>query len=195
MDTSYCKSVLKQLLERGLGLNTNCPQLKDTPERMAKMYAEVFSSVGKEFNEVTVFPNENGRQDIIISDCIPFASTCEHHFVPFMGHCWVLYIPNTEFIVGFSKFARIVDFFSKRPQTQERLVNDIADFIMDKASPKGVMVYARAKHSCAMCRGVKSGPTNGLSISTTRGVFHEAKELELRGIELIKLSLLSEQVL
>ena len=122
-------------------------------------------------------------------DCIPFTSVCEHHILPFSGFCWILYVPNSDTVIGFSKFARIVSYFAARPQIQERLVRQIADYIEEVAKPEGVMVFSRAKHLCAMCRGAKSGPTNGLTTSTVRGVFREGSGLELRGLEMIKLSI------
>jgi GTP cyclohydrolase IA len=172
-----------------IGVNTKLPGTRDTPKRMVNAYKELFSGMTEEPPTLTTFPNENSSSDIVMSDCIPFNSYCEHHIMPFQGVCWILYIPNVDTIIGFSKFARIVKYFASRPQIQERLVSQIADFIEAVAKPRGVMVFSRAKHLCAMCRGAKSGPTNGLTTSTVRGIFSESPSLELKGLEMIKLSI------
>ena len=182
----------KYFLE-SIGVDTDLPGTKDTPRRIVNAYKELFRGLREDPPKMTTFPNELGTDDIIMSDCIPFNSTCEHHVLPFTGFCWVLYIPNEETVIGFSKFARIVSHFASRPQIQERLVKQIADYIEKEASPKGVMVFSRAKHMCAMCRGAKSGPSNGLTTSTVRGVFKESTSLELKGLEMIKLSISLER--
>jgi len=184
----FAKKDIESFIENGLDLDTNTPHLKDTPERVAKAYRELCKGLYEEPPKVTVFPNTDDIHDIVMSDCIPFTSVCSHHLLPFWGKCWVLYIPE-QFIVGFSKFARIVEHLAARPTVQEKLVNEVADFIMENAQPRGVMVFSRAKHACAMFRGAKSGESNGLTTSTVRGVFKENSTLESRGLEMIKISL------
>jgi len=127
---------------------------------------------------------------MVIFKDIPFYSMCEHHFLPFSGYCWILYIPNKDKVVGYSKFSRVLQHFAARPQLQERLVTQVADYIMEQSQPQGVMVYARAKHGCAQCRGAKQGSQSGMTTSVVRGKFEG--DMEQKGLEMIKISLALE---
>lgn len=137
---------------------------KDTPKRIAKMYTdELFSSLSTPITELekqmTVFKKEsslyNTEMNNIVVENIHFSSTCEHHWLPFTGNITIEYLPN-DCILGLSKFPRVVEFFSKKPQLQERLVNEIGDFLVGQLKPKYLKVTATAEHSCVACRGVKS---------------------------------------
>lgn len=129
------------------GLDMTDENLVDTPRRMAEMWKELFYGYGKEPEiKLTTFDSEKYRDMVICRD-IPVSSMCSHHMLPFTGVCHIAYIPKDR-IVGLSKIPRIVDHFSHRPQNQERLVAEIADFMMEKLSPQGVLVTMQAEHMC-----------------------------------------------
>jgi GTP cyclohydrolase I len=182
----------KGLLE-SVGLNLNEPGLKKTPYRIAKMYInELLAGLKKKSPGVTSFPNVRNYIGIVMSDCIEFWSICEHHFLPFGGMAWVLYIPENK-LIGYSKFARIVDHFARRPQLQENLCSDVADYIVQECNVRGVMVYMRAKHGCTQCRGVKASSRSGLTTNVTKGVFQDSG-LEEKGLQMIRISLCMEGI-
>jgi len=133
---------------------------ENTPLRVAKMYCnELFKNRNganlEELNSrMKVFPNENVDTPITISG-IEFCSTCEHHWLPFMGTVTVSYVPDLN-IVGLSKIPRVVKYFSQRPQLQERLTNDIGKYLVELLNPKSLTVEVKATHTCVMCRGAES---------------------------------------
>jgi GTP cyclohydrolase I len=154
-----------------LGLDLTDPNLVETPERVAKMYFELFQGLSEGAEpKVTFFPNEERYTAMVMEKDIPFYSLCSHHFVPFYGHVHVAYIPN-ESIVGLSKMARIVEFYARRPQLQERLTEQIAGFMAEKLDPQGVMVVVEARHLCVEMRGVKK-PGALTVTSAIRGIFN-----------------------
>ena len=154
-----------------LGLDLHDPNLVETPERVAKMYLELFEGLAEGAEpKVTFFPNDERYSAMVIEKDIPFYSLCSHHFVPFYGHAHVAYIPN-ESIVGLSKMARIVEFYARRPQLQERLTEQIARYMNAKLDPQGVMVVVEARHLCVEMRGVKK-PGALTVTSAIRGIFN-----------------------
>ncbi|HEX4441711.1 MAG TPA: GTP cyclohydrolase I FolE [Thermoanaerobaculia bacterium] len=154
-----------------LGLDLSDPNLVETPERVAKMYFELFHGLSEGAEpKVTFFPNEERYTAMVMEKEIPFYSLCSHHFVPFYGHVHVAYIPN-ESIVGLSKMARIVDFYARRPQLQERLTEQIAGYMNEKLDPQGVMVVVEARHLCVEMRGVQK-PGALTVTSAIRGIFN-----------------------
>ena len=155
-----------------LGLDLLEPNLRRTDERVADMYLEMFHGL-REGSEpaVTTFPNDEKYSHMVMEKRIPFYSMCSHHLVPFYGHAHMAYIPN-ETIVGLSKFSRILEFYAKRPQLQERLTEQIADCLVEKLRPRGAMVVIEARHLCVEMRGVKKPGALTLT-SAIRGVFHE----------------------
>lgn len=148
-----------------MGLNLDDPSLKDTPKRVAKMYVnETCGGLFAEPPKITTFPlDANTSRDMVIIKDIPFSSLCEHHFQPFIGTVTVAYIPTDE-IMGLSKAARITDYYSARPQVQERLCGMIADHLNEAIKPKGILVMIKAEHMCMSLRGVKK---HGSSTITT----------------------------
>lgn len=128
--------------------------LRDTPDRIERMYAEVFAGLNQKEPDITVFNNTEGYRDMIIVKDIPFFSFCEHHVLPFIGKAHVGYIPRTKYI-GLSKIARVVDFFGKRLQVQERLTDQIASYLFNKMDAQGVIVMVEAEHLCMTIRGVR----------------------------------------
>ncbi len=155
-----------------LGLDLEDPNLVDTDMRVAKMYAEMFHGL-KEGNEprVTTFPNDEGYSGMVMETNIPFYSMCSHHLVPFYGHAHMAYVPN-ERIVGLSKLPRILEFYAKRPQLQERLTEQVVTYLEDRLDPQGAMVVIEARHLCVEMRGVKK-PGALTVTSAIRGIFKE----------------------
>lgn len=160
-----------------LGVDRDDPNLKDTPKRVATMYLEMFHGL-KEGAEpkITTFPNEEGYQAMVMERDIPFYSMCAHHLVPFYGHAHIAYIPGKR-IVGLSKVPRILEFYAKRPQIQERLTEQVADYLWQHLEPLGVMVVIEARHLCMEMRGVKKPGTLTVT-SAIRGAFENAKVRE-----------------
>lgn len=143
--------------------------LKNTPERVARMYAELLAGK-KEDPSVhlqSVFTEK--YDEIVLLRDIPFYSICEHHLMPFIGKAAVAYLPD-GMVLGVSKLARIVDCFARRLQVQERLTLQIADFLMHNLKPKGVAVVLEASHSCMTIRGIKK-PGSVMTTSALRGIF------------------------
>ncbi len=157
-----------------LHLDRSDPNLTGTPERVAKMYLEMFHGLveGAE-PEVTTFPNEENYRSMVMERDTPFYSMCAHHLVPFYGHAHIAYIPNRR-IVGLSKLPRILEFYAKRPQIQERLTEQVADYLWNNLQPLGAMVVIEARHLCVEMRGVKK-PGALTVTSAIRGCFEDRK--------------------
>ena len=146
--------------------------LVDTDQRVAKMYLEIFSGLDEGTRpRLTTFPNEEHYTSMVMEKEIPFYSMCAHHFVPFYGHGHIAYIPN-ERIVGLSKLPRLLEFYAKRPQLQERLTEQVASVLEEELKPQGVMVVIEARHLCVEMRGVKK-PGAVTVTSAIRGIFLE----------------------
>jgi GTP cyclohydrolase I len=156
---------------RTLGLDLDDPNLRETPERVAKMYLELFGGLEEGAEpKVTLFPNDERYSAMVIEKDVPFYSMCSHHLIPFYGHAHMAYIPN-DTIIGLSKMPRILDFYAHRPQLQERLTEQIAGFLAQKLTPQGVMVVIEARHLCVEMRGVKK-PGALTVTSAIRGIFY-----------------------
>jgi GTP cyclohydrolase I len=139
-----------------LGVDLDTESLAATPARMARAYAEMFTP--RPF-DLTTFPNDAGYDELIIAGSIPVQSVCEHHLLPFVGVAHVGYVPG-ERILGLSKLARVVELFARRPQVQERLTQQVADWLHDHVAPRGLGVVVEAEHLCMTMRGVgASGAT------------------------------------
>jgi GTP cyclohydrolase I len=139
-----------------LGIELDAEELRETPARMVRAYAELFDA---EPFRLTTFPNDEGYDELVLARGIPFRSVCEHHLLPFFGVAQVGYLPG-ERIVGLSKLARLVQHFAARPQTQERLTMQIADCLATRLHPRGAGVVLEAEHTCMTLRGVRaSGAT------------------------------------
>jgi GTP cyclohydrolase I len=133
-----------------LGVDLDTESLAATPARMARAYAEMFTP--RPF-DLTTFPNDAGYDELIIAGSIPVQSVCEHHLLPFVGVAHVGYLPG-ERILGLSKLARVVELFARRPQVQERLTQQVADWLHDHVAPRGLGVVVEAEHLCMTMRGV-----------------------------------------
>lgn len=164
-----------KLILEGIGEDVNREGLVDTPERIARMYEEIFAGMNEDaaVHLNKTFTAEN--TDMIVEKDISFYSVCEHHLVPFYGKAHIAYVPNGK-VVGLSKLARTVEVFAKRPQLQERMTTQIADAIMENLGAKGVMVILEAEHMCMTMRGVKKPGSRTVTLAS-RGVFEENDRL------------------
>ena len=151
MDLTAAEQGAADLLS-ALGLPIDGIDMADTPRRMAQAYADLLSV--PDF-ELTTFPNTERYDELVLVQDIPVRSVCEHHMLPFVGVAHVGYLPH-ERILGLSKFARVVDFFGHRAQTQERLTKQVAEYLRDQLSPRGVGVVVEAEHTCMTLRGVRA---------------------------------------
>jgi GTP cyclohydrolase IA len=150
VDRPRAERAVAELLE-ALGVDLSNESLAETPRRVAQAYAEFLK---REPFRLTTFPNDEGYDELIIARDIPFHSLCEHHLLPFVGVAHVAYLPK-ERILGLSKLARLVDLFARDLQVQERLTQQIANWLQDNLQPKGVGVILEAEHMCMSLRGVQ----------------------------------------
>ena len=170
VDEARVRAAVRELLE-AIGEDPDRDGLQRTPERVARMYSEIFSGVHDDPCQHLVVTFEAGHDEMVLVRDIPFHSMCEHHLVPFIGRAHVAYIPNDDGrITGLSKLARVVEGFAKRPQVQERLTTQVADAIEAGLEPRGVMVVIEAEHLCMSMRGVKK-PGAITVTSAVRGQF------------------------
>jgi GTP cyclohydrolase I len=153
---------------RALGVSTECESLRGTPGRMARAYAELFSP--RPF-DLTTFPNDEGYDELVLVRGIPLRSVCEHHLLPFAGTAHIGYLPAGR-ILGLSKLARVAEHFACRPQVQERLTKQIADWLAEHLAPKGVGVVIEAEHTCMTMRGVQAAGSCTVT-STLLGTLRE----------------------
>ena len=135
-----------------LGVELDREELRETPARMARAYAELFDAQPL---RLTTFPNDEGYDELVLARAIPFRTVCEHHLLPFAGVAHVGYLPG-ERILGLSKLARLVEHFAARPQTQERLTRQVADCLAENLRPRGTGVVLEAEHTCMTLRGVRA---------------------------------------
>jgi GTP cyclohydrolase I len=147
--------------------------LQETPGRVARMFEEIFSGIGTEPGEALLTTFESDHDEMVLVKDIPFASLCEHHLVPFIGKAHVAYIPNDDgCITGLSKIARLVLGYGRRLQVQERMTSQIADDLVKRLDPRGVIVVLEAEHLCMAMRGVRT-PGSTTVTSAVRGLFRD----------------------
>ncbi|MFC2024633.1 GTP cyclohydrolase I FolE [Chloroflexota bacterium] len=174
-DESKIKETVTSLI-KAIGEDPGREGLLDTPTRVAEMYAELFSGLGKDpAKELSVSFEEGHREMVVVKD-IPFYSMCEHHLLPFYGVAHIGYIPNSEGrVVGASKLARVVEIVAKRPQIQERMTTQIANAVVGGIKPDGVAVVVQAEHLCMIMRGIKK-PGSAIVTSALKGIFRTRPE-------------------
>lgn len=170
MDKEKIIAGAKLILE-GIGEDLEREGLIETPERIARMYEEVFSGLGKDAEEILSKTFEVENNDLVIEKDITYFSMCEHHIIPFYGKAHIAYIPRGR-VAGLSKLARTVELYAKKPQLQERLSSEVADAIMKYLDAEGVMVVVEGEHMCMTMRGVKNPGTKTVTTSY-RGIFKE----------------------
>jgi len=183
IDTRKIEKAVKLILEAiGIDLEKRKDILK-TPKRVASLYEEIIKGEFLDpYKELEVILEQKHDEIILLKD-IPLYSICEHHLLPFIGKAHVAYIPDKR-ITGLSKIARVVEILSKRLQVQERLTTQIADVIMEKLKPKGVMVVIEAEHLCMTMRGVKK-PGSLTLTSVVRGIFRKNQKTRQEALSLI----------
>jgi GTP cyclohydrolase I len=176
MEESLDKKKIEEgvrLILEGIGEDVTREGLIGTPGRVADMYEEIFSGIGLDPSEVLGPMFDENHDEIILVKDIPFYSTCEHHLVPFVGKAHIAYVPNESGkIIGISKLTRVLEIVARRPQIQERLTTIVANSIMEKLKPRGVIVIVEAEHLCMSMRGVKK-PNTVTVTSAIRGLFKD----------------------
>ncbi len=168
IDSERIKKAVREIL-LAVGEDVEREGLRETPDRVARMYAELLGGMREEPEKHLRSVFTENYEEIVLLRNVPFYSICEHHLMPFIGSAHVAYLPSGS-VLGVSKLARIVDSFARRLQTQERLTYQIADFIMNSLKSQGVAVVLEASHSCMTIRGIKK-PGSTMVTSALRGIF------------------------
>ncbi len=184
MDLKKIEKGVRLILE-GIGENPERPGIRETPERVARMYEEIFIGLETDTGELLKAIEGESHDEIILLKDIPFYSVCEHHLLPFIGRAHVAYIPSGGKIVGLGDLVKAVDVLAKRLQVQERLTTQLADLIMNRLRPKGAMVIIDAEHLCISMRGVRK-PGSRTVTSAVRGIFRTKQSTREELLELIK---------
>ncbi|MFA6216622.1 MAG: GTP cyclohydrolase I FolE [Candidatus Omnitrophota bacterium] len=184
MDLKKIEKAVRDILE-AIGENPKKKDLLDTPKRVAEMYGEIFAGIHQDPEEEMEVILDQKHSEIVLLKDIPLYSVCEHHLLPFFGKAHVAYIPKHGRVTGLSKLARVVDIFSRRPQVQERLTTQIAEIIMRKLKPLGVMVVIEAEHLCMSMRGVRKPGTLTVT-SAVRGIFEDNQKTRSEALMLMK---------
>jgi GTP cyclohydrolase I len=173
MDMERIAKAVREILE-AIGEDPDRDGLRDTPERVARMYTEICSGIHEQVDTHLAVTFEAGHDEMVMVRDIPMQSICEHHLIPFIGRAHVAYIPGEDGrITGISKLARLVDAFARRPQVQENLTVQVADEIDRTLQPRGVMVVIEAEHLCMTMRGVRK-PGSTTVTSAVRGLFRSS---------------------
>ncbi len=174
-----------RLLLEGLGLDPTNPRIAGTPERVARMYDEIFAGLLVDPADVLDVVFEEHHDEMVLVRDIPFASICEHHLIPFIGRAHVGYLPNLHgHVTGLSKLARVVDMAARRPGLQERITTTVADTLMKALSPLGVIVIIEAEHLCMTMRGVRK-PGSVTVTSAVRGTIRDDSATRAEAMALV----------
>ena len=183
IDHEKVEQAVRLLLE-GIGEDVNREGLIDTPDRIARMYEEIYGGMEEDAGVHLMKTFTVESSEMVIEKDITFYSTCEHHLLPFYGKAHIAYIPDGK-VTGLSKLARTVDVYARRPQIQERLTVQIADALERALSPKGVMVMLEAEHTCMTMRGIKKPGSKTVTMVTT-GCFENNFELQNRFLSMVR---------
>lgn len=176
------KEAIKLLLE-GIGEDPEREGLRETPDRIARMYGELCGGMEEDVCEILSKTFHTGNTEMVLEKDIVFYSMCEHHMLPFYGKVHIAYIPDGK-IVGLSKLARCVEVYARRLQIQERMTEEIAGAVMEHLSPRGVMVMVEAEHMCMTMRGVKK-PGSRTVTYAVKGVFEGERDLQQQFFRLL----------
>ena len=184
VDLARVEKAVRELLI-AIGEDPERSGLVRTPERVARAYAEMFAGLFVDPDEVLQTTFDENHDELVLVKDIPLYSICEHHLVPWHGTAAVGYIPGTDGrITGLSKLARVVDLYAKRPQVQERLTSQVADAVMRRLEPQGVIVVVEAEHLCMAMRGVRK-PGSTTTTSAVRGIFKSDPRSRAEALSLI----------
>jgi GTP cyclohydrolase I len=174
-----------RLILEGIGEDLERDGLRDTPDRVARMYEEITSGLREDPARVLEAVFDEGHDEMVMIRDIPLYSVCEHHLTPFHGKAHVAYVPNERGrITGLSKLARLVDGLARRPQVQERLTAQIADAMVERLEPRGALVVIEAEHLCMSMRGVRK-PGAVTVTSAVRGSFRDSMSTRLEAMNLL----------
>ncbi len=184
MDLEKIEGAVRDILE-AIGENPDREGLQETPARVARMYAEIFAGLEDDPTRHLKLFHEQGNDEMVIVRDIPLYSMCEHHLIPFMGRAHIAYVPKGGRVIGLSKLARIVDSFAKRPQLQERLTAQVADFLYEHLEPMGVAVVIEAQHLCMTMRGARAAGSETRT-SALRGVMRTDAKTRAEVLALLK---------
>lgn len=183
-DAPRVEAAVRELL-LAIGEDPDRQGLKHTPDRVARAFAEQFAGLYVDPAEMLQTVFDEGHEEMVIVKEIELYSTCEHHLVPFHGVAHVGYIPNEEGqITGLSKLARVVDLYARRPQVQERLTSQVADALVSRLRPRGVIVVIEAEHLCMSMRGVRK-PGSKTVTSAVRGMLESCPSTRAEAMSLI----------
>ncbi|MDD6628323.1 MAG: GTP cyclohydrolase I FolE [Lachnospiraceae bacterium] len=172
------------LLLEGIGEDVNREGLKDTPNRIARMYEEIYKGMDEDAAEHLSKTFSVTSNEIVVVKDITFYSTCEHHLMPFYGKVHIAYLPDGK-VVGLSKLARTVEVYARRPQIQEQMTTQIAEAIMEHLKPQGVMVMVEAEHLCMTMRGVEKPGSQTVTMAA-RGCFQTDPKLQQYFFEMVR---------
>ena len=184
MDHEKIKQGVRLILE-GIGEDITRPGLLETPDRVARMYEEIFRGMEDDPLKYLKIIKGESHDEIVLAKDIPMFSICEHHLLPFQGVAHIAYIPSKGMIVGISKLVRVLESLALRPQVQERLTSRLADTLMEGLKAKGVMVMIEANHLCMTIRGVKK-PNSHMVTSAVRGLFRTSNPTRSEALALIR---------
>lgn len=175
IDKQRVEAAVKEFLS-AVGEDVDREGLLETPKRVANMYEEIFAGLDDDPKKyLKIFNVPEQEQELVIVRDIPMYSVCEHHLLPFVGVAHIAYIPKNGKIIGLSKFARIVSCFAKKPQVQERLTTEIADFLYDNLEPLGVAVVIEAEHLCMTMRGARAAGAKTMTSALRGAIRTDAK--------------------
>jgi GTP cyclohydrolase IA len=184
VDVARAEAAIRELLI-AVGEDPDREGLKATPRRVARAYAEIFAGLFVQPDDVLQTTFDEDHDELVLVKDIPLYSTCEHHLVPWHGTAAVGYIPGDDGrITGLSKLARVVDLYARRPQVQERLTSQVADAVMRRLEPRGVIVVIEAEHLCMAMRGVRK-PGSRTMTSAVRGIFKSDQRSRAEALSLI----------
>ena len=183
IDHEKIEQAVRLLLE-GMGEDVNREGLIDTPDRIARMYEEIYGGMEEDAATHLSRTFTVDSSEMVVEKDITFYSMCEHHMLPFYGKVHIAYIPDGK-VVGLSKLARTVEVYAKRPQMQEQLTAQIADALMEHLKPQGAMVMIEAEHMCMTMRGIKK-PGSRTVTYVTRGIFEKDTELQNRFFQMVR---------
>ncbi|MCB9374654.1 MAG: GTP cyclohydrolase I FolE [Acidimicrobiia bacterium] len=185
IDRDRIARAVREILE-AIGEDPDREGLRDTPSRVARMYAETCSGLHEDATQHLKVTFDADHDEMVMVRDIPLYSMCEHHLVPFYGFAHVGYIPNTDGrVTGLSKLARLVDGFARRPQVQERLTTQVAEAIEATLQPRGVLVVVEAEHLCMAMRGVRK-PGASTVTSAVRGVFRDDVSARMEAMQFVE---------
>ena len=183
MDKPRIEAAIREILI-AIGEDPDREGLIETPDRVARMYEEIFSGLEENPEKhLKIFTEEDNDEMVVVRD-IPLYSMCEHHLIPFIGKAHIAYIPGEGRVIGLSKLARIVNCFARRPQLQERLTSQVADFLYDNLQPQGVAVVVEAEHLCMTMRGARASGSQTRT-SAMRGIMRSDARTRAEAMSLL----------